>query len=128
MKRLDGVESVNVSLNKGEAFLRFKPGNSVTVEKIRQVVIDSGFTPKDADAEIVGRIVDRNGKPALAVSGIDLVYELADPRRAKGKVVEIWKKGLEHDVLVKGHLPETATKGRAQEPRVFEVRDFTLRR
>lgn len=128
MQKVDGVESVNVSLNKGEAVLRLRPGNSVTVERIRQVVIDSGFTPKDADAEIVGKIVEREGMPALAVVGSDLVYLLVDHRREKGKVFEIWKKARERDVVVKGHLPETTTKGRAKEPMVLEVRDFTLRR
>lgn len=128
MRKVIGVESVKVSLNKGEALLRLKPGNSITVEKIRQIVIDNGFTPKDADAEVIGRVVERDGKPALAVAGSDLVYLLVDHRQDKGKVFEIWKEARERDVVVKGHLPETTTKGRAQEPEVLEVRDFTLRR
>ncbi|HEV8611395.1 MAG TPA: hypothetical protein VGS98_15180 [Thermoanaerobaculia bacterium] len=128
MKKLAGVESVKVSLNRGEALLRLKPGNSVTVEQIRQVVIDSGFTPKDADAEVAGKIVERDGRPALAVSGSSLVYLIADHRRAKGKVTEIWKRARDREVVLKGHLPETAAKGRAEEPRVLEVRGFALPR
>jgi copper chaperone CopZ len=126
MQKLDGVESVEVSLNKGEALLRLKPGNSVTIEKVRQVVIDSGFTPKDADAEVVGKIVERDGKPSLAVSGVDLVYELVDDRRESGKLTQLREKAREKDLVVKGHLPETTTKGRAKEPKVLEVRDFVL--
>jgi len=128
MNKIAGVESVEVSLNKGEALLRLKPGNSVTVEKVRQVVLDNGFTPKGADAEIAGKVVERSGKPALAVAGLELVYLLADHRQARGKVSELWKRAREKDVVVKGHLPETTTKGRAEEPRVLEVRDFVVSR
>lgn len=128
MKKVPGVESVNVSLNQGEALLRLKPGNSVTVEKIRQVVLDNGFTPKDADAQVIGMIVERNGRPALAVNGVNLVYSLNDHRKAAGKVDELWKNAREKDVVVTGRFPETSIKGRAVEPRVMEVRDFTLSR
>ena len=126
MRKVPGVESAKVSLNKGEALLRLKPGNSITVERIRQVVLDNGFTPKDADAEVVGRIVELNGLPALAVNGVDLVYSLDDHRKATGKVNELWKKAREKDVVVTGRFPETSTKGRAVEPRVLEVRAFAF--
>lgn len=128
MKKVAGVESVEVSLNKGEALLRLKPGNSVTVEKVRQVVLDNGFTPKGADAEIAGKIIERGGKPALSVTGLDLVYLLAEHRQARGKANELWKKAREKDVVVKGHLAPTTTKGRAEEPRVLEVYDFVILR
>jgi len=128
MKKVPGVESVKVSLNRGEAVLRLKPGNSVTVERIRQVVLDNGFTPKDSDVEVAGKLIERNGKPALAVVGPDVVYVLVDHSEGKGKVNELWTKAREKEVVVKGHLPETATKGRAEEPRMLEVRGFALAR
>lgn len=128
MKKVEGVESVEVSLNRGEALLRLEPGNSVTVERVRQVVIDNGFTPKDADVEIVGKVVERGGKPALAVSGPGVVYLLVDHRTATGKIQKLWQEAREKEVVVRGHLPETATKRRAEEPRVLEVRDFSRAR
>jgi len=126
IKKVKGVESVNVSLNKGEAEIRFKPGNEVTVEQIRQIVLDNGFTPKDSDVEVAGTLIERSGKPALAVPGPDLVYRLVDHRQGKGKVEELWKKAREKEIVVKGHLPQTTTKGRAEEPRVLEVKDFAV--
>ncbi len=128
MKKVPGVESVDVSLNKGEAFLRLKPRNSVTIEEIRQVVIDSGFTPKGADAEVLGTIVERHGKRMLAVAGSDLIYLLVEHPRAKGRVDAMWKKARGQDVVIRGHLPETTTKGRAEEPKEVEVMDFDLHR
>ena len=126
VKKVRGVETVDVSLNKGEALIRLKPGNTVTVEQIRQVVIDNGFTPRDSDVEVVGRVVERNGKPALAVPGPDLVYLLADDRSGIEKVEELWRLARGKEVLVKGHLPQTSIKGRAEEPRVLGVRDYSL--
>jgi copper chaperone CopZ len=128
MKKVQGVESVEVSLNRGEALLRLKPGNSVTIEQIRQAVLDNGFTPKDSEVEVSGQVVERGGKPALAVSGPNVVYLLVDHHQAMRKVEKLWKEGRGKDVVVTGHLPETATKGRAEEPRVLEVRDFAQAR
>ncbi len=128
MKKVRGVESVDVSLNKGEALIRLKPGNTVTVEQIRQVVIDNGFTPKDSDVEVAGTVIERNGKPALAVTGLDLVYLLEDDRGGRGKAEELWRHARGKEVLVKGHLPQTSIKGRAEEPRVLGVRDYSLAR
>lgn len=126
MKKVPGVESVKVSLNKGEALLRFRPGNAVTVGRIRQVVLDNGFTPKDADVELVGKIVESRGKPALVITGLDLIYSLADHRRARGKVNELWAKARGKQAVVRGRFPETTTKGRAEEPKILEVLTFEL--
>lgn len=126
MKKVPGVESVEVSLNRGEAVLRLKPGNSVTIERVRQVVLDNGFTPKGSDIEVVGRATERDGRPALAVSGLQLVYLLADHRSRKGTVDRLWTTAREKEVVVKGHLSQTTTKGRAEEPRVLEIREFAV--
>ena len=128
MKKVPGVESVQVSLNKGEAVLKLKQGNSATVAQIRQVVLDNGFTPKDADIEIAGKLVERAGKAALAVSGTAVVYSLVDHRQAVGKVEQLWREARDRDVVLRGHLPETTTKGKAEEPRSLEVRGFEMKR
>ena len=128
MKKIPGVASVKVSLNKGEAVLQLKAGNSVSVGQIRQVVLDNGFTPKGSDVEVSGKITERGGKPALAVSGSDVVYLLVDHPQATGKVEKLRKEAGEKEAVVKGHLSETTTKGRAEEPRLLEVRDFTMSR
>lgn len=128
IRKVPGVESAKVSLNKGEALLKLKPGNSVTVERIRQIVLDNGFTPTDSEVEVVGKIIERSGKPALSLSGVELVYLLADHRSAKGKVDELSAKAHGKEALVKGRLPKTTTKGRAEEPRVLEIREFSVLR
>jgi copper chaperone CopZ len=46
LKKIAGVKEVTVSLNKGTATLELKPGNKVTVKKIKEVIRVNGFTPK----------------------------------------------------------------------------------
>ena len=65
IKKLDGVESVDVSLEKASADIRLKPGNAITLPQLRRIIRQSGYPTKDAQVEARGTIVERNGKPAL---------------------------------------------------------------
>ena|SRR6478672_9907346 len=84
LKKLSGVESVDVSLNKGLASVKLKPGNVLTVEQFWQAVRQNGFTPKETNAVVRGEVVQTGAKLQLKVSGTNRVYDLiADPKRAK---------------------------------------------
>jgi hypothetical protein len=74
--RIEGVESVEVSLQRAVAEIRLSPGNRVTVARLRQVIKDNGFTSKEATVTAIGTIAERGGKPALAVSALDQVWLL----------------------------------------------------
>ena len=126
IRKLEGVESVEVSLNEGAADVTLKAGNRVDPERIRQVARDQGFTPKGADVRVAGRLVERKGKPALAVSSVDLVYELAELPEAPGRLAELEKAAAGREVVVVGHLPETPARPDAEQPRVLQLREFVL--
>jgi hypothetical protein len=83
VRRLDGVESVEVSLDRASADIRLRPSNRVTLAQLRRLVRNNGFSAKDATVTVVGTIVERGGKPALAVTGIDAVW-LLRPAAASG--------------------------------------------
>jgi hypothetical protein len=79
--KLDGVEGIDVSLKRGSAIVRLRPGNRVTLPQLRQIIKDNGFTSKDATVTAVGTVVGHGGKPALDVPGIGAVALLArDPK------------------------------------------------
>jgi len=124
LKKVNGVESVDVSLEKGEADMKLQPGNQVRIEKVRDIIRANGFTPKDAEATIAGRLTERNGKPALAVSGSDLVYLLADSPSTKGKTDELFKSAKDKNVVVTGRAPETAKN--PQGPFTLQVESFKV--
>jgi len=65
VKKLDGVQTVDVSLEKASADIRLKPGNRITLTQLRDVIKKNGYPTKDAQVEARGRFVDRNGVNAL---------------------------------------------------------------
>ena len=91
--KLPGVESAEVSLDKAAADIRLKPDNRITVTQLREVLKKNGYPTRDAQIEGRGRIIDRNGQPALDLlngSTMDLAVDPAKgPPRAGSQVVEV---------------------------------------
>ena len=56
VKKIDGVESVEVTLNRGHAEIKLKPGNRVRIEQIWEAVRKQGLTPKEARVVVRGRL------------------------------------------------------------------------
>ena len=48
MQKVDGVQSARVSLNEGLTILNLRPGNAVTVTRLRQIIKNNGFVSKEA--------------------------------------------------------------------------------
>lgn len=70
LKRLSGVTDVRVSLNEGVAVVALTPGSTTTVESIRKVIRDNGFTPKAAQVVVTGKLVRADGVNWLEASGL----------------------------------------------------------
>jgi copper chaperone CopZ len=114
IKKVSGVEDVKVSLNEGSAVIKLRDGNKVDVEQIRDIIRKNGFTPKDAEVKVAGKVVERNGKPALAVNGPDVVYLL------EGNVASL-KEMTGKQIVLAGQVPETADKNAPPKLVVKEV-------
>jgi len=69
LKKVAGVESVEVSLNKGLATVKLKPGNTVSVPQLWELIHKNGYTPKSTAVSIRGELVNINGQLRLKVSG-----------------------------------------------------------
>ena len=81
LKKLSGVESVDVSLNKGLASVKLKSGNTLRPEELWETVRRNGFTPKGTSVVVRGEV--DAGK--LTVTGTKQVFDLApDPKNPKG--------------------------------------------
>jgi hypothetical protein len=55
MQKVDGVQTVRVSLKDGLTILDLKPGNSVTLATLRQIIKNNGFVSKEASVDASGR-------------------------------------------------------------------------
>jgi copper chaperone CopZ len=106
LKKFPGVESVDVSLNKGLATVQLKPGNSVTVEQFWEAVKKNGFTPKDTHVIVRGEVLSQGGKVQLKVTGTNRVYELVpDPKSPRA--VEDANRFVGKTITVEGTLTPT---------------------
>ena len=76
VRRLDGVESVEVSLERASADVHLRPENHVTLPQLRKIIKDNGFSPREAAVTVIGTLVERGGKPALSLTGSGIVWML----------------------------------------------------
>jgi hypothetical protein len=81
VRKVEGVESVDVSLERASAAITLRPGNRITLPQLRQIIKNNGFTAKEATVTVLGTLTERGGKPALSVTGTDIVW-LIGPRAA----------------------------------------------
>jgi copper chaperone CopZ len=77
LKKVAGVESVEVSLNKGLATVKLKPGNTVSVPQLWELIHKNGYTPKTTTASVRGELANVNGALQLKVSGTKDTLPLA---------------------------------------------------
>ena len=58
LKSVAGVDSVDVSLEKGLAVVKMKPGNTATLKQLNEAITKNGFTMKDSTATVVGTVIE----------------------------------------------------------------------
>ena len=56
LKKMDGLESVQVSLNDGKAYINLTSDNQLTLQKIQQEVKTNGFSARAAEVVLLGEL------------------------------------------------------------------------
>ena len=78
LQKIDGVDTVKVTLNDGKATLTLKPRNKVTLAQVRSVIEKNGFTPKAAAVVAETDVIaGPDGQPQLRVSGTNETFPMA---------------------------------------------------
>jgi copper chaperone CopZ len=103
VKSVAGVESVDVSLAKGLASVKMKPGNTVTMKQLQSAITKNGFTMKDSTVTVEGTAVVEAGRVQLKVSGSNEMLDLVPQGQAAPSAALNGK-----SVTVTGVVPETA--------------------
>jgi C-terminal processing protease CtpA/Prc len=85
--KIDGVETVTVSLKRAVADIRLREGNRVTIDQILRMVRNNGFTPREANVTVVGVPIERGGAPAFEISDIEEVL-IVDVKKSVAAAVE----------------------------------------
>jgi copper chaperone CopZ len=99
LKKFPGVESVDVSLNKGLATVKLRPGNTVRPQDFWEAVRKNGFTPKETRVVVRGEMTN-GAQPKLKVTGTDLLLDL----KAEPKLLDEVKRQVGNGVTVEGAL------------------------
>jgi copper chaperone CopZ len=76
LKKLKGVETVEVKLNSGLAIVHLKSGNHISLQEMRKVIDDRGFTPGGATVKFTGKINSENGRTWVEISDVGEVLNL----------------------------------------------------
>ena len=85
MEKVDGIQTARVSLNEGLTILDLKPGNVVTLAKLRHIIKNNGFVSKEAKVLAGGVATDAQ---TFTVSGTN---EELKPSSAPQKMADDWQ-------------------------------------
>lgn len=110
MKKVNGVESVNVSLNEGKASIRFKPESTAKYEHVRSGIEKNGFAVKDAFVRARGKLQAANGTLQFVVSGSGETFTVTSENADLGRALQA-RTGQE--VVLEGTVP-TPEKNKPQ--------------
>src|SRR5215472_13526731 len=97
LKKFPGVESVDVSLNKGLAAVKLKPGNMLHPQEFWESVRKNGFTPKAMQVLLRGEVI---GGAQLRVTGTNQILEL----KPDAKTLDQTRSMAGKTILVEGVL------------------------
>jgi len=89
IKKLEGVESVELIAEKGAAVIRLKADNKITLQQLRRVIKSVGYDAKAADITARGRISGTGAQAAVDLLNGSTLKLTAPPAQASDAVVEI---------------------------------------
>lgn len=82
LEKIPGVQSVHVSLKEGKASIALKPGNTVSLDAVREAVTKDGFNPEEAEVTARGEPVVGDGSLQLKITGPNVAYDVQTSDRA----------------------------------------------
>jgi copper chaperone CopZ len=77
LESVNGVSSVDVSLDKGLATVKLKPGNSVTLKQLQDAITRNGFTMKHSHIIAAGNVIQAGGTTKFRISGSNETLNLS---------------------------------------------------
>lgn len=89
LKKIEGIETVDVSVDRGSIDITLKPDNTVTLPMLRRTIRSNGNETKEAQVTAKGRIADRDQKPVFdLLNGATMELE-ATPKAPRSGIIEV---------------------------------------
>jgi len=117
MKGIQGVNTVDVDLNTGLVTIKLTPDNKASMRQFNEAVEKNGFTHKDAEIIVRGKLTGTAAAPVLEVTGTTDRFALV-PATAGLDIASL----LGKTVTVAGVLPQAA-KGKVAD--TLKVKSIT---
>lgn len=120
--KMDGVDSVDVTLQRGVVRVVLVPGNAVTLTGLRRVIRDAGYTPQDAVVTVDGAL--SGDRSSLLVTGTPTALRLAPEEKHASAFEEIARipASPRETVEVVGRIPAPSSPDAAETLYVRTVR------
>jgi len=120
LEKVEGIETVSVTLKRGVAHLTLKRGNRVTLADLRRVIKDAGYSSRDAAVSVIGTVRGERSRLTLEVSGTKEVFELsAGKERSLGDV----ERQIDRTVEVMGTITAPGANSGRERLQVQSVSD-----
>jgi copper chaperone CopZ len=97
LKRIRGVDSAELNVQKGTAVLELARGNAVKLDLIRDEIKGAGFTPREARVVVRGKAVTADGRWRFEVEGSGQVYGLS---AARNELIAVLQQKSGHAVTI----------------------------
>ena len=107
LKAVPGVDTVNVSLEKGLATVTLKPGNTTTLKQLQDAIGKNGFTMKQSEIAALGKVLNNSGKAQFQITGSNDILQLVPEQQNPADLQTLAGK----TVKAEGTVPE-ANKGK----------------
>lgn len=114
MKAISGVDSVQVSLASGLTSVAMKPGNTATLKQFQEAITRNGFTMKQSNIVVAGKLIFVDGQQKLEVSGSNETLNLD----AGAQNMQPYEN---KNVVITGIVPEPEKKGAPDTVRIQKI-------
>jgi copper chaperone CopZ len=100
---VNGVASVEVSLDKGLATVKLRPGNTVSLKQLHDAIAKNGFTMKQSRITAAGKVTQAAGGAKFQISGSNDLLSLVQ----ESPTVPSPATNTSATFLVEGTIPES---------------------
>ena len=124
LKKIDGVGSVSINIDKAVAELQSKKAESIVFEGLNEAVTDAGFTPRQITAIVVGVVEELGDFVVLKNIGSDFMLVLNENEKLRELRSKL--QDSEKQVRVEGILTYVAPEGHDNHPYTLTIERFEV--
>jgi hypothetical protein len=105
VRKVNGVEKVDVSLNKGNASIKFRPESTAKYGDVRSGIEKNGFVIRDAQITARGKLQKANGGLQFVISGSGETFNVTLAEAGNAELMRALESRIGQEVIVDATVP-----------------------